>query len=78
MVHYAVLFRVATIMCWTECCAGVSFGVEAVSGRTFEVSGREFLVNGPSEREGFLDIRLTIAMQIVINYYKETTKIIVF
>lgn len=32
----------------------VSFGVEEESGKTFEVGGREFLVNGPSNREGFL------------------------
>ncbi|KAL5062370.1 hypothetical protein RYX36_024107 [Vicia faba] len=33
----------------------VSFGVEEESGKTFEVGGREFLVNGPSDREGFLE-----------------------
>lgn len=47
----------------------VSFGCEDESGQTFEVSGREFLVHGPSDRESFLESVLDKYPNLIIVDY---------
>lgn len=47
----------------------VSFGLEAESGKTFQVCGKEFLVHGPSDREDVLaTVRDKYSNLIVVDY----------